>query len=528
MSSNPNDPKDLPSSVAPASQEGGASAPQPPAESAPPAVPAGMPAAAPTGGSLEVSDQELAAALGDLSTSELEQMTTQAPGGEAPTEPGQIQTGRVIRVTAEEVFIDLGGKTQGAVPLIEFAGQPLPKEGDEVSVIIERFDPATGMLALSKRGADELTFWQSVQPGDVLEGVVTGMNKGGLDIDIGGARAFLPASQVDIHRVKDISVLIGEHVRCSVTSVDRTTRDIVVSRRKVLEQERKENRQRLLDELAEGENRTGTVSSITEYGAFIDLGGIDGLLHITDMSWGRVKSARDVVQEGQTITVKVLKIDREKGKISLGLKQAEPNPWDNIEQKYPVGSRVRARVVRMAEFGAFLELEPGVDALLPISEMSWSKRIARPDEIVKVGDVPEVSILKVDAPKKRISVSMKATSEDPWARVQELFPVNSTVKGKVTKAMEYGAFVELAPGVEGLIHISELSDRRVRAVTDVVKEGQEVEVRVIKFDPEAKRISLSMKPPAKDAPEPAAEERSKKKPARKRPLRGGLASHFEW
>jgi small subunit ribosomal protein S1 len=478
-------------------------------------------------GSADITDRELAEALGDLSTNDLSQLTQETATDQI--QPGGIHKGKVIRVTAEEVFIDLGGKTQGAVPLIEFMGQPLPKEGDAVSVIIERFDPSTGMLALSKRQADELTFWEAVKPGDELEGVVTGMNKGGLDIDIGGARAFLPASQVDVRRLKDISTLIGEHVRCVVTQVDRTTHDLIVSRRKFMEQERKEKRGQMIDALAEGEVRTGTVSNITEFGAFVDLGGVDGLLHVTDMSWARIKDPKEVVQEGQQVQVRVLKVDRQTGRISLGLKQIEPNPWDGIEAKYPEGSRVQGRVVRLADFGAFVELEPGVDALLPLSEMSWSRRIGSPAELVRVGDLPEVVVLKVDAAKRRISVGMKQKEENPWTNAPSNFAPNSTVRGKVSKLMDYGAFIELAPGVEGLIHISEISEKRIHSVGEVLKEGQEVEVRVIKLDMESQRISLSMKPVrevAAAAPTPTST--SAKKPGKKRPLRGGLSSHFEW
>jgi len=444
---------------------------------------------------------------------------------------GGIQRAKVLQVTADEVLLDLGGQAQGAVPFIEFAGHPTPKPDDEVSVIVEKFDPVAGVLVLSRRHADEVLFWQSVQRGDLLEGVVTGMNKGGLDIDIGGAKAFLPASQVDVHRMKDISILIGEHVQCMVTQVDRTTQDLVVSRRKVIEKQRRDKRQEALSSLVEGEIRKGKVSNLTDYGAFVDLGGVDGLIHITDMSWSRIKHPSDVVKMGQEIDVRVLNIDRKKGKVSLGLKQTKPNPWDTAETRYPVGSKVRGRVVRVVDFGAFLELEEDIDALLPISEMSWSHHIGRPSELVKVGDEPEVVVLKVEPDRQRISVGLKQTQENPWSTVQSRFPVNESVKGKVSKVADFGAFVELAPGVEGLMHISELSDHRVEAVSDVVQEGQEVQVRVLKVDPVAQRISLSMRPPppAGSAAHAQAEEaKARAKRKRKKPLRGGLSSHFDW
>lgn len=442
--------------------------------------------------------------------------------------PFTVHQGRVARVTTEEVLILLEDGRQGTVPLIEFAGQPLPKDGDGVSVIIEREDPQTGRVVLSKRHADELTFWESVQPGDELEGVVTGMNKGGLDIDIGGARAFLPASQVDTHRMKDISLLIGEHVRCIVTQVDRTTCDLIVSRKKYLEKEAHERRRQALESLVEGDIRSGTVTNLTEYGAFIDLGGVDGLLHMTDISWGRVRDPREVLQVGQPIRVRILKINHETGKVSLGLKQVKPNPWDGIETRYPKDRRLKAKVARMADFGAFLELEEGVDALLPIGELSWSKHVNHPSDVVKIGDEIEVVVLKVDPEKKRISVSLKQTQENPWATVEARFPVNAKVKGKVVKVLDFGAFVEIAPGVEGLVHISELSEKRVKAVGDVVSEGQEVEVRVVRLDVSGQRISLSMKPEQKTPLKSAEAAKLDKKKARKRPLRGGLSSHFEW
>ena len=443
----------------------------------------------------------------------------------APTPAPTAHTGTVLRLTNEEVLLDLGEGRQGAVPLIEFAGQSLPGPGDSVSVIVLGEDPTAGRLSVSKRQADELTFWEMVKPGDVIEGVVTGMNKGGLDIDIGGARAFLPSSQVDTHRVKDISTLIGEHVRCLVTQVDKVTRDLVVSRRKIIDKERKDQRVRMLDILVEGEVRKGTVTNLTEYGAFVSLGGIEGLLHITDMSWSRIRHPSEMLQLGQEIDVAVIKVDKGAGKVSLGLKQIKPDPWNDVESRYPAGAKVKARVLRFADFGAFVELEEGIEALLPVSEMSWSRRLSHPSEVVKLGEELDLVVLKTEAARRRISLGLKQTEENPWDTAAAQCPPNAMVKGKVVRITDFGAFVEILPGVEGMIHISELSDRRVRTVQDVVKEGQEVEARVLKFDRGAQRISLSLKPePKPAAPEPAMPESKKKK----RPLRGGLSSHFEW
>jgi small subunit ribosomal protein S1 len=454
-----------------------------------------------------------------------------ASGGSAPaaaeTHPrAAVTAGKVARVTASEIIIEIEGGKQGSVTIEEFLGQPLPRIGDEVGVIMVRDETETGgPLILSKRQADEASFWDAVKPGDILEGVVTGMNKGGLDIDIGGARAFLPASQVDVRRIKDISTLIGEHVRCVVTQVDPTTRDLIVSRRKILDKERRDQRAEALHAIVEGETRHGRVTNLAEFGAFVDIGGVEGLVHVTDLSWGRFRQPSDVVQPGQEVDVVVLKVDHNSGKVSLGLKQARPDPWTQVETKYPADSRVKGRVLRFADFGAFVELEDGVEALLPLSELSWTRRLNHPSEVLKLGDEVETVVLKADGVRRRISLGLKQLSENPWDTAEKLCPASATVKGKVTKIMEFGAFVELLPGVEGLVHISELSDRRVRAVGDVVKEGQEVEVRVLKLDRQAQRISLSMRPPPK---EPESRPEEKAKPKKKRPLRGGLSSHFEW
>jgi small subunit ribosomal protein S1 len=453
-----------------------------------------------------------------------------APEAVPAPQPAEIKRGKIVRVSAEQVFVVVETGQAGYVPLIEFAGQPLPRVGDDISVIIDQLDEKTGDLILSKRQADEFTFWQSVQPGDILEGVVTGMNKGGLDVDIGGARAFLPSSQVDVRRMHDISVLIGEHVRCEVSQVDRTTQDLVISRRKVQENEKLEARKQAVEQIQEGEVRTGKVSSITDFGAFVNIGGVDALLHMTDMSWGRVRPPGEVVHKGQELTVKVLKVDRAHGKVSVGLKQAKPNPWDNIQERYPEGTRVKVTVLRFAEFGAFVELEDGVDALLPISELSWTKRVGHPADMLKEGEQREVIILKVDPAKRRVSVGLRQAEPNPWDTIEQQFPVNTTIKGKVTKIMEYGAFVEILPGVEGLVHISALADHRVRAVGDIVQEGQEVDVRVIKIDREQQRVSLSMRPeaPAQHEAPAAHPEKPGDKKHKNRPARGGLSSHFDW
>lgn len=460
---------------------------------------------------------------------------TEAPATSASTEPtcpttphdepdlskGPAFLNAVVkRVTNDALILSLPDEREGRLSLSEYAGLPVPTVGESIPVRVDLQEDGT--LSISRVSEAEHTFWDSVKEGDTLEGVVTGMNKGGLDIDIGGARAFLPASHVDVKPVKDISILIGEHVTCIVSQVDRTSRDLVVSRRRFLRKANRQKRHDLFESLEEGQTRTGKVASVTDYGAFVDLGGANGLLHMSDMTWGRLKHPSELVQPEQELEVKILKVDPKKGKISLGLKQLQPDPWDNIQDKYPKDSKVRGKVISLADFGAFLELEPGVEALLPLSEMSWSRHVTRPSDMVSQGQDVEAVVLRVDPARRKFSVGTRQLQENPWANIETRFPINDTFKGKVTRTMEFGAFVEVAEGVEGLIHISELSDKRVRAVTDVVKEGDEVEVRVIKVDPKAQRLSLSMKPLTKQDIEDA-----KPKKKKKRPERGGLASHID-
>jgi small subunit ribosomal protein S1 len=367
----------------------------------------------------------------------------------------------------------------------------------------------------------------------LVEGRVTGVIKGGLEVDLKGIRAFMPGSQVDIAPMKDISLLLNQNVKCEVIELDRRTKSVLVSRRKALERELAESREKLKAELAVGQIRSGVVRGITDFGAFVDLGGVDGLIHIREMSWGTVQKVSDVVTPGQRVEVMILKIDPKKDRISLGLKQVQPDPWGQAPDRYPVGTRLKARVVRIADFGAFAELEPGVDGLIPVSEMSWS-RIKSVTEAVSVGSVVDCVVIRVEPEKRRIALSMKQAQADPWAGVLDSFQPNSVVKGKVTRLADFGAFVEIAPSVEGLVHISELSDKRVKSCSEVVQPGQEVEARVLGVDSQNRRISLSLK--AVHAPTPAevqtalaaqaAPARVEKK--RKKPLRGGLASHFEW
>jgi small subunit ribosomal protein S1 len=437
-------------------------------------------------------------------------------------EPGSLARGRVANVASQDVLIDLGGKLLGVVPRNEFSDPP-PIIGDMVECVVEGLDARGGLIVLSKKKAARAAVWRDMQVGLVVAGKVTGMNRGGLEMDVQGIRAFIPASQADTHFLKDISELIGQEIQAEVTKFDREDENLVLSRRKVLEREALERRERMLEELQPGQTRRGRVRNITDFGAFVELEpGVDGLLHVSDMSWGRITNPAEVVKLDQEIEVQVLKVDRKSGRISLGLKQISANPWENVAERFSPQQRVRGRVVRLADFGAFVELEPGIDGLIPLSEMSWTRRLRHPREALKEGDVVEVAVLSIDAEKHRISLGLKQTEANPWDGVAERYPPDHFVPGKVMRITEFGAFVQLESGLEGLLHISEIAEGRIRAVSDKINSGDEVQVRVLKVDLENQRISLSMRQPTVvTAAEPGA---APPKPSRKRssPSRGGI------
>ncbi|RIK65103.1 MAG: 30S ribosomal protein S1 [Planctomycetota bacterium] len=487
--------------------------------------------AAMTAGADAALERELEAAMGGMSADEMAQAADKAPQTRDLQED-TLMTGRVANIGSQDVLIDFDGKSLGSMPLAEAGKDETCQVGDRIEVAVIGQDERLGLMIVSRKKARQLAALRGMQVGTVLQGVVTGMNKGGLEVDIDGLRGFIPASQVDVHFLKDISSLLGQTVRAEVTKFEPGEQNIVLSRRKVLLHEAEETKARMFAELEVGQLRRGKVKSLAEYGAFVDLGGIDGLLHVTDMSWGRVQKPEDVVGVGDEVEVKIIKIQRDKHKVSLSLKQAKPNPWTTVSERYNVGDKVSGRVVRMQSFGAFVELEPGIEALLPVSELSWTRRVRHPQEVVKEGDVVEVGIISIDAEKQRISLSLKALKGDPWSTVAERYAPGAKVKGKVVRTTEFGAFVELEEGIDGLMHISELSDQRVKAVTDKVKPGDEVEVRVIGVDLEKKKISLSMKPPPKEpTPEEIAameKERAaaEKRRASQKPRRGGIT--FDW
>ena len=484
-------------------------------------------------GPSEELNKEIEEAVAAMSDGELAELTGEAPRQQLEDEAsGSRRRAKIVGIYENDVFIDLGGKSQGVVARSQFGKEEVLEIGSEVEVIIERYDADSGLLIASRDGAVREAHWDSLRVGTIVQGRITGMNKGGLEVNLNGIRGFMPASHVDVAHVKDISVFLGQKVLCEILELNRRARNVLLSRRKVVQKEQQERKKTLLDELAPGQIRQGAVGNLTEFGAFVDLGGIDGLIHISDLSYRQVDRVSDVLEPGQTVEVKVLKVDKKRERVSLGLKQVKPDPWAGVGERYPVDTRLTVRVVRLERFGAFVELEEGVDGLIPMSEMSWS-RIGRLSDVLQVGQAVEAVVIRVEPEKRRIALSLKQVEADPWAGVLESFPKNSTIAGKVTKCTDFGAFVELVPGVEGLVHISELSDQRVKKCEDVVQPGQEVEVRVLDVDTEQRRISLSVKAaqttvqaPVEGKPPPAEKQQPKKK--RKRPVRGGLASHFEW
>jgi small subunit ribosomal protein S1 len=413
-------------------------------------------------------------------------------------EEGEVVRGRVVHVGSSEVLVDVGYKSEGAIPIEEFLRHGgLPKVGEEIEVYLEAKEDSEGLIVLSKDKADKIKVWdaitQAYEKGSPVEGRVVEVVKGGLSVDV-GVKAFLPGSQVDLRPVKNLASMIGQPIRARVIKLNRRRGNVVLSRRAVLEEEREEKKKHTLEVLAEGMVLTGTVKNITDYGAFIDLGGIDGLLHVTDMSWGRVGHPSEIFQVGDQVEVVVLHFDRESGRVSLGYKQKSSDPWERVEQTYAPGTRVQGRVVSLTNYGAFVELEAGVEGLVHVSEMSWTRRVRHPSKIVNVGDEVEVIVLDVNRGAKRISLGMKQVEPDPWATIDERYRVGSRVSGKVRNLTDFGAFIELEPGVDGLLHISDMSwTRNVGHPSEVLKKGQELESQILNIDKENKRISLGIK-----------------------------------
>ena len=420
---------------------------------------------------------------------------------EGPTsefEEGEVVRGRVVHVGTSEVLVDVGYKSEGAIPIEEFHRHgALPKVGDDIEVYLEAKEDSEGLIVLSKDKADKIKVWDSVtqafEKATPVEGRVVEVVKGGLSVDV-GVKAFLPGSQVDLRPVKNLASMVGQTIRAKVIKLNRRRGNVVLSRRSVLEEEREEKKKHTLEVLAEGMVLTGTVKNITDYGAFIDLGGIDGLLHVTDMSWGRVGHPSEIFQVGDQVEVVVLHFDRETGRVSLGYKQKSSDPWERVEQTYAPGTRTRGRVVSLTNYGAFVELEPGVEGLVHVSEMSWTRRVRHPSKLVNVGDEVGVIVLDVNRAGKRISLGMKQVEPDPWETIEERYRPGTRVAGKVRNLTDFGAFVELEPGVDGLLHISDMSwTRSVGHPSEILKKGQELETQILNVDKENKRISLGLK-----------------------------------
>jgi len=471
----------------------------------------------------ESLQRELDEALGEMS---IDSLMDESDAGPAPSGKGeQVRVGTVVAIHGDDVFVDMGGRSEGVLPAEQFDDEPLPEPGDSVEVTIEGYDQANGLLMLSRKGAVLAASWETLEVGQTVEGRVTGHNKGGLELTISGVRAFMPISQIELFRVDELGDYMEQKLQCQVMEVDRAERNVIVSRRALLELQAERDRESFWQDIQEGQTVQGTVRSIMPYGAFVSIGSADGLLHVSDMSYSRVENPKDIVEEGQNIQVKILKVDREARKISLGLKQAMPDPWEDASSKWAVDTVVSGRVTRVVDFGAFVELTPGVEGLIPISEMSF-QRIGSASEVVREGDVVKVRVLNVDIERKRISLSLKRVGDDPWTGAAVRWPEDEVVSGVVTRLAEFGAFVELTPGVEGMVHISELSDSHVRTAGDVVREGQLVQAKVLSVDEDKRRISLSIKQAALSSDSAAAQSSQapsrKAPPKRKTPLKGGL------
>ncbi len=448
--------------------------------------------------------EELGAALEGASPESIEW------GGTREVVVNQIVEGKVLRVEGDFVLVDVGYKSEGIILRNEWeVDEELPEPGQMVKVLIEDVEDihglvndSRGMIALSKRKAEKIEAWlkvmKTVNEGDVVTGVVTRKIKGGLLVDI-GVNVFLPASQVDIRRPADIGDYIGRTIQCIVLKIDEARRNIVVSRRSLIEAERAEKKAQLFSRLEVGQRRKGVVKNIAEFGAFVDLGGIDGLLHITDMSWGRISHPSEMLSIDQEIEVQILHIDHAKEKIALGLKQKTPSPWENVDERFPVGTTVRGTVVNVMSYGAFIKLEEGIEGLVHISEMSWTKRVSHPNELVQVDDEIEVVVLGINKEKQEISLGIKQTQENPWDKVIECYPPESVVKGTVRNLTNYGAFIEIDKGVDGLLHVSDMSwTRKISHPNEMVEKGQELECRVLSVDRDRRRIALGLKQMTKD------------------------------
>jgi len=442
----------------------------------------------------EEIEKEVTEVLGELSEEGLKKVYEDSV---RDFEAGTILKGRILEVLPDDAVVDVGYKSEGVIPLKEFERPEKVKVGDEIEVLLEAVEDDAGLIVISKQKAERIRGWQKViaehKEGDVVSGRVMRKIKGGLLVDI-GVPVFLPASQVDLRRPGDIAEYVGKEVRCKILKIDQGRRNIVVSRRRLLEEERQRKKEALMAEIEVGELRKGVVKNILDFGAFVDLGGIDGLLHITDMSWGRISHPSEMLKIDDEIEVKILKVDKERERISLGLKQKTESPWARVEEKYPPGVTIKGEVVNVVNYGGFVKLEDGIEGLVHISEMSWTRRINHPSEVVAIGDMVEVMVLDINKEKEEISLGMKQTEVNPWTLVEEKYPPGTVVKGRVRNFTNYGAFVEIEEGIDGLLHVSDMSwTKKITHPSEVLKKSEKIDVVVLSVDQERKRVALGFK-----------------------------------
>ena len=410
---------------------------------------------------------------------------------------GTILRGRILGVIGNNVILDTGYKSEGTIPLSEFDSAEEVEVGTEIEVMLESFEDDTGLIQISKRKADRIRGWEKIvdkyKEGDVVTGKVVRKIKGGLLVDV-GIPIFLPASQIDVKPPGEIAEYIGTEVTCKILKIDEVQQNIIVSRRKLIEEERNKLKREFLSNVEVGQVVSGVVKNIADFGAFIDLGGIDGLLHITDMSWGRISHPSEMLAIGDETEVKILDIDEVKDKVSLGLKQKTENPWANVEERYPISSKIKGQVVNIMSYGAFVKLETGIEGLVHISEMSWTRRINHPSEVVAIGDSVEAIVLNINKDKEEISLSIKQVELNPWTNIEEKYQPGHKIKGRVRNLTNYGAFIEIDEGIDGLLHISDMSwSKKVTHPSEIIKKGEKIEVEILSVDKEKKRVSLGIK-----------------------------------
>ena len=435
-----------------------------------------------------------------LEKSETEKLATLYNESVKELQPGEILKGKIVCIMKDHVMVDVGLKSEGGIPISEFKdrdGEIIVKEGDSIEVLFEGINERDGNISLSRKKALQILTWEKIaklyEKGAPIRGEITARVKGGFTVDIGVA-AFLPGSQVDIKPVRDYDSFVGKTYSFKIINYNPQLHNVILSRRRFLEEERERLKQQTLSKLKEGDVVYGRVKSITDYGVFIDLGGIDGLLHITDISWGRIGHPSDRFEFGDEVKVKILKFDREKEKIALGMKQLTPDPWNNISQKYPVGARIKGRVTNLADYGAFIEIEEGVEGFIHISEMCWSKHLKHPSEILSVGDIVDTVVLDIDKNKRRLSLGIKQINPDPWEIVMEKYRVGSIIEGKIKSLTNFGIFVEVVPGLDGLVHISDISwTKRVRHPREFYKKGDKIKVKILGINKDSGKIALGIK-----------------------------------